>query len=100
MQQRNSFFAADRFGFSLRVAGDERAVGAGGGFGFSEDVNPVVDLLFEFVFVDEAVDLDGAEEVADAFADAMGRLRSFLPRMIMTVRAVAFYCGLIACKAI
>ena len=32
-------------------------------------MNPVIDLFFEFVFVDEAVDLDGAEKVADAFAD-------------------------------
>jgi hypothetical protein len=32
-------------------------------------VNPIVDLFFELVFVDEAVDLQGAEEVADAFAD-------------------------------
>jgi len=33
-------------------------------------VNPVVDLFFEFNFIDEAVDLKGAEAVADAFADA------------------------------
>jgi hypothetical protein len=38
-------------------------------------VNPLVDLLFEFVFVDEAVDLDGAEEVADVFADTARRSR-------------------------
>jgi len=29
---------------------------------------PFVDLFFEFVLIDEAVDLDGAEEMADAFA--------------------------------
>jgi hypothetical protein len=28
-------------------------------------VNPFVDLFLEFVFVDEAVDLQGAEEVAE-----------------------------------
>ena len=33
-------------------------------------MNPVVDLFFEFVFIDEAVDLHGAEDMADAFADA------------------------------
>jgi len=33
-------------------------------------LNPVVDLFFELVFVDETIDLQGAEEVADAFADA------------------------------
>jgi hypothetical protein len=33
-------------------------------------LNPFVDLFFKFVFVDEAVDFYGAEEVADAFADA------------------------------
>ena len=42
--------------------------GAGSGFGISKHSNPVVDLFFELVFVDEAVDLNGAEEVADAFA--------------------------------
>ena len=47
-------------------------VGAGGGLGVAEDVNPFVDLVFELVFVDEAVDLQGAEEMADAFADAAG----------------------------
>jgi hypothetical protein len=56
--------------FSLWVAGDEWAVGAGGGLGVAEDVNPVVDLFFKFVFVDKTVDLESAEEVADAFADA------------------------------
>ena len=69
-QQRNSFLAANRFRFSFRITWDERAVGAGGGFGVAEYLDPVVDLFFEFVFVDEAVDLHGAEEVADAFADA------------------------------
>jgi len=33
-------------------------------------VNPFVDLLLEFIFVDKAVDLHGAEKVADAFPDA------------------------------
>ena len=33
---------------------------------FSENLNPVIDLFFEFVLVDEAVDLHGAEDVADA----------------------------------
>jgi len=35
-------------------------------------LDPVVDLFFELDFVDEAVDLHGAEEVADAFVDAAG----------------------------
>jgi hypothetical protein len=35
-----------------------------------ENLNPVVDLFLELVFLDEAVDLHDAEEVADAFADA------------------------------
>jgi hypothetical protein len=55
-------------GLAFRVAGDEWAVGAGGRLGVAEDVNPVVDLFFKFVFVDKAVDLNRAEEVADAFA--------------------------------
>ena len=37
-------------------------VGAGGEFGVAEGFDPIVDLFFEFIFVDEAVDLDGAEE--------------------------------------
>src|SRR5690349_24574049 len=70
LDQRNASAASNRFGFPFRVAGDQRAVGAGGRLGAAEDVNPFVDLLFELVLVDEAVDLHGAEEVADAFADA------------------------------
>ena len=42
----------------------------GAGRVLSEDADPVVDLFLEFILVDEAVDLHGAEEVADAFADA------------------------------
>ena len=42
---------------ALGIPGNQRAVGAWGGFGFSKDVNPVVDL-------------QSAEEVTDAFADA------------------------------
>jgi hypothetical protein len=44
---------------------DQRA--SGGGFGVVKDFNPFVDLSFELIFVDEAVDLHGAEKVADAF---------------------------------
>ena len=65
LDQGNAFFAADRFRLALRVAGDERTFGAWRRFGVSEDVNPFVDLFFKLVFVDEAVDLHGAEEMAD-----------------------------------
>ena len=41
----------------LGIPGNQRAVGAWGRFGFSKGVNPVVDL-------------QSAEEVTDAFADA------------------------------
>ena len=41
-------------------------------------MNPVVDLFLELVLVDEAVDLQRAEEVADAFADAAPG--NFLPK--------------------
>ena len=41
---------------------------AGGGFGVAKHLNPV-DLFLELVFVDEALDPQGAEKVADAFAD-------------------------------
>jgi hypothetical protein len=79
-QQRNSFFAANRFRFSFRIAWDQRAIGSWRRFGVSEDVNPVVDLFFEFVFVDEAVDLHGAKKMADAFVDAAGGPQSFIAR--------------------
>ena len=75
-QQRNALLASNRFRFSFRIAGNERVGSAGSGFGVAEDLNPIVDLAFKFVFVDEAVDLQGAEEVADAFADAASRSRS------------------------
>jgi hypothetical protein len=42
----------------------------GAGLVLRKTSDPFVDLFFEFVFVDEAVDLHGAEEMADAFADA------------------------------
>ena len=46
LEQRDAFFAADRFGFALGIAGDQRAVGAGGGFGFSKKgVKSVVGVL-------------------------------------------------------
>jgi len=38
-----------------------------------------------------SVDLHGAEEVADAFADAASGWRSLLPRLTITVWAVVFY---------
>ena len=61
---------------ALGVAGDQRAVCAGCGFGFAKDMNPVVDLFFELVFVD----LEGAEEVADAFDGPITlRVESFSP---------------------
>lgn len=60
-EQWNPLFASDRFRFALGVARDERAVGAGSGFGVAEDSNPFVDLFFEFVLLDKAVDFHGVE---------------------------------------
>ena len=37
-------------------------MGAGRRFSIAENFNPLVDLFFELVFVDEAIDLHGAEE--------------------------------------
>ena len=37
------------------------------GAGFAKGLDPLIDLLFEFVFVDEAVDLQGAEKMTAAF---------------------------------
>ena len=43
-------------------------------------MNPVVDLFLEFKFIDEAVDLQGAEEVTDAFAGPITlRVENFPP---------------------
>lgn len=67
-------------------------MGAGGGVGVAKDVNPIVDLFFELVFIDEAVDLEGVEEMPDAFVDAPSRSRLFYcPRLTITVWAVVFY---------
>ena len=38
-------------------------MGAGRRFSIAENFNPLVDLFFELVFVDEAIDLHGAEEM-------------------------------------
>jgi hypothetical protein len=51
--QRYSFLATERFRFPFWVAGDERALGSGSRLGVAEDVNPVIDLFLEFIFVDE-----------------------------------------------
>jgi hypothetical protein len=48
-QQRNTFLAANRLCFSLGIAGDQRAAGAGSGFGFAKDANPFANVFFEFV---------------------------------------------------
>jgi hypothetical protein len=77
-QERNSFFASNRFRLSLGIAGNQRAVGARGGFGVAKYANPVVDLFLELVLVDEAVDLHGAEEMADTLADSASGWRSFI----------------------
>jgi hypothetical protein len=44
-------FAPDNLCFRFRIPWYQRAVGAGGWLGIPENVNPVVDLFFEFVFV-------------------------------------------------
>ena len=77
-QERSPFFTPHSFSFAFRVPRNQRAVGSRGGFGVAKNLNPVVDLVFELVFVDEAVDLHGAEEVADAFADAASGRQSFV----------------------
>ena len=50
-------------------------MGAGRRLGIAENFNPVVDLFLELVFVDEAIDLHGAEEVADTAWSEGGRLQ-------------------------
>jgi hypothetical protein len=46
LDQWNAFFASNRFGFALRIAGDQRAVDAGRRLGIAEDVNPFVDCFW------------------------------------------------------
>src|SRR3989442_1272968 len=43
-QQRDSLFVPNRFRLTLGIAGDQRAVGAGGGFGVAKYGNPFVGL--------------------------------------------------------
>jgi hypothetical protein len=63
---RPHFFAANRFGLSR--SGSPGSAGQWGRVWCCERrESPVVDLSFELIFVDEAVDLHGAEKVADAF---------------------------------
>jgi len=38
-----------------------------------EDVNPFVDVFFEFIFVDEAIDLHSPEEMVDTAWSKGGR---------------------------
>jgi hypothetical protein len=81
-QQRNSFFASDRFRFSLGIARNERAVCSRRGFSLAEDLNPVVDL-------------DGAEEVADAFAAwCVGRLQCDVGAGIGSLRICQLVSGI------
>src|SRR5713226_1963398 len=76
--QRDAIFAAAFLCFALRVAGQEGPGGAGGGLGGAKDANVVVNLALEGIAVDEAVNLHGAKEMADAVADAA--LRNFLAK--------------------
>src|SRR5262249_12313252 len=69
-QQRNPAFASFRFSVSLGVTGNQRTPGARSRFCVAKHPNPLIDLFFEFVLVDEAIDLHCAEEVTDALADA------------------------------
>ena len=50
-------------------------MGAGRWFGVAEDVDPFVDLFFELIFVDEAIDLHSPEEMADTAWSEGGRLQ-------------------------
>src|SRR5258707_410812 len=68
--QGHAIFAAPFFRFAFRVAGQKRPVGTGGRLGGAEDADVVVNLALERIAVDEAVDLHGAEEMADPVADA------------------------------
>src|SRR5512135_664450 len=54
-QQRNTFFASDRFGFSFRIAGNQRAVCSGRGLAVAKDFDPFVPLL-DRVLIDRTID--------------------------------------------
>src|SRR6266849_2196592 len=67
------FFAAQFIGFAFGIARNQWASGAGGWLGGAEDADVVVDLALEGIGVHEAIDAHGAEEMADALADAAFR---------------------------
>src|SRR2546430_11594847 len=68
--------AADRFGFALRIARDQRPRGPGRGPRLPQCPDEIVDLPFELVRVDEGVDPERAEEVPDALDRKSTRLNS------------------------
>ncbi len=67
-----SLLGPDRLGLAFGIAGDEHAARARGGRGGTKDANPFVDLALELLGVDEPVDPERAEEMADPLADATG----------------------------
>src|ERR1700730_14423901 len=71
--ERHTVFAAFAFCFAFRIAGNERAIGAGSGLCGAEDADIIVDLALEDVGFNEAVDAHSAEEMANAFAYAAQR---------------------------
>src|SRR5579859_1290776 len=60
-------------GLPLRIAGDDDAGSAGERLGGTEHAHPIVDLPFELVGVNEAIDPQRSEEMTDTLADAAGR---------------------------
>ena len=69
--ERDALLGTDRLRHALWVAGDERTGRAGGGFRGSKGANPMIDLAFEFVRIDESGDLKRAKEMADPLSDLL-----------------------------
>src|SRR6266850_81524 len=76
--QRDAIFAAYYFCFAFGIAGDQRPAAAGSRFGGAKDADVVVNLAFERIAINEAVNLHGAKKMAYAVANAA--LRSFLAK--------------------
>ena len=57
------------FGQSFGVAGDERALRAGGGSRLPKDIDPVIQAPFKLVGVHKPIQAPSAEEVAQALTD-------------------------------
>src|SRR6266404_1831306 len=63
LQQRDARAAPDALGFALGITRNERPTRPGSGSCFPERAYPLVDAPFEFVFINETVNLQSADKM-------------------------------------